>query len=513
MSELIFTRCPHCSTLFRLTPQQLSAAKGAVRCGKCFQVFNAMQNVVDATSLQASGREIPRPEKKPLDFSTPAPEPSTSGIPAFSSIELPPTETPNTAPPPPKVSENIFASDSAFAIEEDPLFAPEKKKKPKVQDDAWAEALLRELDSESGQVPASSAEPDYSSSKTHLDFIQNEGDDYFGAALEARGASQRNLDEELSESFRSLTGTSFGTPAGKGLELPDLDAHEPSLDADESWAQAMLKELENEDKKTPAELALIPSEKDKEKEKAAKKTGGEKRAEKKQSVKDELESFDFDSLFQEEMSSLAAPPTDPIVSAPVQKDNLFDFQPTEPSPLMDKLGPASGHEFTPPAPRQSKSSAGKQLMWGVLSLLLVAVMFGQYLYFNFAKLSQESAWRPWYEKACTVLKCTLPPLIDTSQIRSRNMTLSERNGSYVVDFLVKNHASFAQPFPNLELRFSDINGKIVARRLFKPSEYVRGELTGAKLMPAGVDIRFSIEVVKPSPDAVNFDLNFYPATE
>lgn len=506
MSELIFTRCPHCSTLFRLAPQQLSAAKGAVRCGKCFQVFNAMQHVVDATTLQASGQNIPMPEKKSLDLEQNSPSLDSGDVSPFSSIELPPSEP--VAPPPPRLSENIFSSDSAFGIEEDPLFAPGKQKKPKVQDDAWAEALLRELDSESSHAP----EPDYSSSKTSLDFIQNEGDDYYGAANEARNAMDKNLNDDLSESFRNLAGSSFGSTS-KSLELPDLETDEPSLDADESWAQAMLKELENEGKKAPAEMALIPSDKEKEKEKAAKKAASEKRAEKKLSVKDELESFDFDALFQEEMSSLTAAPSDPIVAAPVQKDNIFDFQPVEPAPLVDKLGSATGHDFSPPAPREKKGGAGKQIVWGILSLIVVAALFGQYLYFNFDTKSKEMEWRPWYEKACTVLKCTLPPLVDTSQIRSRNMTLSERNGSYVVDFLVKNHASFAQPFPNLELRFSDINGKIVARRLFKPAEYVRGELTGAKLMPAGVDIRFSIEVVKPAPDAVNFDLNFYPATE
>lgn len=509
MSELIFTRCPHCSTLFRLTPQQLNAAKGAVRCGKCFQVFNAMQHVVDAATLQASGKTIPMPEKKSLELDNPLPDTSTAGITPFSSIELPPASEPESAPAP-RVSDNIFASDSAFSIEEDPLFAAEPKKKPKVQDDAWAEALLRELDGETAPAPK---EPDYTSSATRLDFIQNEGDDYFGAANEARNATVKDLEEDLSESFRSLTGSSFGA-THKNLTLPDLDIDETNADADESWAQAMLKELENEHKNQPGELSLIPSEKEKEKEKesAARKASAEKRGAKKASIKDELDNFDFDALFQEEMGKLAAPPADPIVAAPVQKDNLFDFQPAEPLPATEPFGSASEMEFSPPAPREKKSG-GRQWLWGLLSLLVILALFVEYLYFNFDTKSRDIAWRPWYEKACQVFKCTLPPLVDTSQIRSRNMTLSERNGSYIVDFLVKNHASFAQPFPNLELRFSNINGKVVARRLFKPAEYVRGELTGAKLMPAGVDIRFSIEVVKPAPDAVNFDLNFYPATE
>jgi len=39
------TRCPACSTSFRVTPQQLQARQGTVRCGRCATVFNALDNL------------------------------------------------------------------------------------------------------------------------------------------------------------------------------------------------------------------------------------------------------------------------------------------------------------------------------------------------------------------------------------------------------------------------------------------------------------------------------------
>ncbi|MCX2842762.1 DUF3426 domain-containing protein [Microbulbifer thermotolerans] len=45
MSQLV-TRCPHCSTPFHVNEQQLRAARGAVRCGSCLQVFRADENIV-----------------------------------------------------------------------------------------------------------------------------------------------------------------------------------------------------------------------------------------------------------------------------------------------------------------------------------------------------------------------------------------------------------------------------------------------------------------------------------
>ncbi|MBO6851002.1 MAG: DUF3426 domain-containing protein [Marinobacter sp.] len=40
------TRCPKCDTRFRVTDEQLSIAKGKVRCGNCMEVFNAIDHQV-----------------------------------------------------------------------------------------------------------------------------------------------------------------------------------------------------------------------------------------------------------------------------------------------------------------------------------------------------------------------------------------------------------------------------------------------------------------------------------
>ena len=41
------TRCPDCQTTFRVTPEQLKARAGKVRCGQCQHVFNALDSLVD----------------------------------------------------------------------------------------------------------------------------------------------------------------------------------------------------------------------------------------------------------------------------------------------------------------------------------------------------------------------------------------------------------------------------------------------------------------------------------
>ena len=43
----MLTRCPSCATHFRVTPEQLKARTGRVRCGECQNVFNALDSLIE----------------------------------------------------------------------------------------------------------------------------------------------------------------------------------------------------------------------------------------------------------------------------------------------------------------------------------------------------------------------------------------------------------------------------------------------------------------------------------
>ncbi|MEY3252145.1 MAG: hypothetical protein RL227_1118, partial [Pseudomonadota bacterium] len=120
MSSLA-TRCSACGTVFRVVPDQLRVSEGWVRCGRCSQVFNALESLVDLeTGLPrregglgtASGFE--GSNGMPLDVAQPATRP---GAPALSPS---PPSTPGPALPSlpslPNAAEQLardFASTSA----------------------------------------------------------------------------------------------------------------------------------------------------------------------------------------------------------------------------------------------------------------------------------------------------------------------------------------------------------------------------------------------------------------
>lgn len=73
------TRCPDCQTVFRVTPEQLKARAGKVRCGECHSVFNALDSLIDAAPAPNAGHSAAafQPSNLPGDadlFAAPLPE-------------------------------------------------------------------------------------------------------------------------------------------------------------------------------------------------------------------------------------------------------------------------------------------------------------------------------------------------------------------------------------------------------------------------------------------------------
>jgi predicted Zn finger-like uncharacterized protein len=85
----MLTRCPSCTTTFRISPEQLKARQGRVRCGKCRNVFNALETLVEEPPKVASPAEEPQPtappqaaEAAPASVEAPAPAAEPAAAPA-----------------------------------------------------------------------------------------------------------------------------------------------------------------------------------------------------------------------------------------------------------------------------------------------------------------------------------------------------------------------------------------------------------------------------------------------
>lgn len=174
----------------------------------------------------------------------------------------------------------------------------------------------------------------------------------------------------------------------------------------------------------------------------------------------------------------------------------------------------------PKAKKAKQAGRGSSLFKTIISLLLIllfiALMVGQLAYFKRDKLVEKfPVLRPQMEMACSYLKnyvpceISLPRNLSKLELEHKDIRLHPKlNHALLINANLINRANFAQPYPIVVLTFSDNQDRIVARRAFKPSEYLSDpEMANAGLGPQESAL-LVLEVLDPGPSAINFTFEF-----
>ena len=92
MTDSFVTQCPHCQTSFRVSHNQLSVARGVVRCGNCLQVFNAAKQLLEQNASLQSVLSPPVPAPVVVETAEPPLEPApvdkAPALPAWGEVDL-----------------------------------------------------------------------------------------------------------------------------------------------------------------------------------------------------------------------------------------------------------------------------------------------------------------------------------------------------------------------------------------------------------------------------------------
>ncbi|MDF1628957.1 MAG: DUF3426 domain-containing protein [Alcanivoracaceae bacterium] len=311
---------------------------------------------------------------------------------------------------------------------------------------------------------------------------------------------------ELSDSFMSLDSDdddslrdeNFSDMAGAGKKMQ-------SEDSDESWAEKLLEELE--DKPAPVDvqadnLSLTERSEDQQRreQKEQKKQRTSEASQKKSTDMPDWAMDSGDFFNDDSLGALTDGIDDGDDIAAIDVPAIEERKPGKVSLPLESIAEQSG----------------ELLKWGALSLAALLVFASQYLIFNFNELSRTPAWRPFYANICGAVGCSLPNLSNVSELRGSNLIVRAHpraQGALVVDVIVFNDGRYAQPFPLIELGFTDLNGRAIASRRFQPDEYLRGEISNMTEMPPGVPVRLSLEILDPGSDAQNYTLRLLPLPE
>ena len=154
------------------------------------------------------------------------------------------------------------------------------------------------------------------------------------------------------------------------------------------------------------------------------------------------------------------------------------------------------------------------LRWFVGALLLGLVFVIQFASVNVERLVQNPKLRPYYAFFCNYAECKLPVFENVSSIETTELVIRvhpETERALLVDAIIRNTSAYRQPFPLLEMKFTDINNLVIATRRFLPKEYLGGEMVGLRFIPALTEVRLGLEIVDPGKNAFGYALEAVPA--
>ncbi len=157
-------------------------------------------------------------------------------------------------------------------------------------------------------------------------------------------------------------------------------------------------------------------------------------------------------------------------------------------------------------------SAVSTILWSFASLLLAITLCLEYIWFNRDQFNHITAFKTVIDRACKQFKCQSISFRDASKMEliTRNVySHPNEKDALIVDVTMKNNAEFAQPYPVLQIDFSDIRGNIVAARRFLPSDYLFiDDPQQRRLLAPDASASVTLEIQDPGKQAMTYEFEF-----
>lgn len=125
-------------------------------------------------------------------------------------------------------------------------------------------------------------------------------------------------------------------------------------------------------------------------------------------------------------------------------------------------------------------------------------------------LAENPAWRPLVSRLCLLASCQLEAWRQPEAfvpVRQAVAADPEQAGVLRVQLSFRNEAQWPQPWPQIEIRLSDITGEALAMRRFRPREYLNAAQDGD--IKPGQTVSVEIALQETSGKAAGFAFDFH----
>ncbi len=144
-------------------------------------------------------------------------------------------------------------------------------------------------------------------------------------------------------------------------------------------------------------------------------------------------------------------------------------------------------------------------------MLLTITLLLEYLWFNRDNFVESPEAQKFIEKTCQQFDCSKLTIRNPSNIEllTRNVYShpNEKN-ALMINIALQNNAKFAQPYPILQISFSDVRGNTIAARRFTPAEYFKTTQDKLPLLHSNAESSINLEIEDPGKQAITYEFNF-----
>lgn len=153
--------------------------------------------------------------------------------------------------------------------------------------------------------------------------------------------------------------------------------------------------------------------------------------------------------------------------------------------------------------------------WAIAASLLLLVLLAQAAYFFRGDLAARMpGLKPALTGSCQLFGCSvpLPQKTELVSIESSDLEADPAHDNQIIlNALLRNRAPYAQAFPNLELTLNDTQDKPLARRTFRPVDYLKVREDEKQGIAANrdLDIKLHLDTTDLKPSGYRLVL-FYP---
>lgn len=148
--------------------------------------------------------------------------------------------------------------------------------------------------------------------------------------------------------------------------------------------------------------------------------------------------------------------------------------------------------------------------WVAASAGLILLLMAQTVHHARAALARHPSIGPQITRLYTAIGQPLEPQwqLQAYSIKQWGIVSDpQAPGTLRVRASVTNGATFAQPYPLLQLALEDRFGGNVGKRVFKPEEYLSSAALATRMLNAGEAANIDLAIVDPGPEAVGFQFD------